>query len=103
MTGARTAADGASFHDLLMNATRDRLHQEQRRSAMEPSLALVDWLRAGGMAAVVSGAGPSVLSLEQVPASVRHDAQAAGWRVLTLPVATEGVRITRGRLAPRKG
>lgn len=103
MAGARTAADGASFHELLMNATRDRLHQEQRRSAMEPSLALVDWLRAGGMAAVVSGAGPSVLSLEQVPASVRHDAQAAGWRVLTLPVATEGVRITRGRLAPRKG
>lgn len=103
MTGVRTAADGVSFHELLMNATRDRLHQEQRRSAMEPSLALVDWLRAGGMAAVVSGAGPSVLSLEQVPASVRHDAQAAGWRVLTLPVATEGVRIIRGRLAPRKG
>ncbi len=104
LTGSQPrAADGASFHDLLMKATQDRLHQEQRRSAMEPSLALVDWLRAGGMAAVVSGAGPSVLSLEQVPASVRHDAQAAGWRVLTLLVATEGVRLTRGRLASQKG
>ena len=28
-----------------MEATRDRLHQEYRRSAMPQSLALVDWLR----------------------------------------------------------
>lgn len=99
LSGAHGSVGAASFHDLLMEATRDRLHQEQRRSSMEPSLALVDWLRAGGMAAVVSGAGPTVLSLEQVPASVRHGAEGAGWRVLTLPVATEGARITRGRLA----
>lgn len=101
LSGAHGAVGPRSFHDLLMEATRDRLHQEQRRGAMEPSLALVDWLRAGRMAAVVSGAGPTVLSLEQVPASVRHDAEGAGWRVLTLPVATEGARIVRGRLAAR--
>lgn len=99
LSGAHSNPGGSSFHELLMDATRDRLHQEQRRVAMESSLALVDWLRAGGMAAVVSGAGPTVLSLEQVPASVRHDAQGAGWKVLTLPVATEGARITRGRLS----
>ena len=32
------ASGGADLHALLMEATRDRLHQEQRRAAMEPSL-----------------------------------------------------------------
>ncbi|MCW2758928.1 MAG: homoserine kinase, partial [Nocardioidaceae bacterium] len=48
---------------LLMPATRDWLHQEYRRPAMPGSLALVDALRADGVAAVVSGAGPTVLAL----------------------------------------
>ena len=38
--------------------TRDLLHQDYRRPAMPASLALVDALRADGVAAVVSGAGP---------------------------------------------
>lgn len=99
LSGAHTSIGGSSFHELLMDATQDRLHHDYRRSTMESSVALVDWLRAGGMPAVISGAGPTVLCLEQVPAAVRHDAQGAGWRVLTLPVATVGARITRGRLA----
>ncbi|MDC4232843.1 homoserine kinase [Actinomyces sp. B33] len=103
LTGAARPAGPVSFHDLLMEATLDRLHQEQRRASMEPSLALVDWLRGAGMAAVVSGAGPTVVSLEAVPASVRRDAEAAGWRVLDAPVAASGVRITRGRLAGPTG
>ena len=87
------------MHCVLMEATRDRLHQEQRRSVMEPSLALVDWLRGAGYAAVVSGAGPTVLSLEAVGADVRREAAASGWRVLPLGVAATGVQITRGSLA----
>ena len=44
-------------------ATRDYLHQGYRRPAMPASLDLVDALRADGLAAVVSGAGPTVLVL----------------------------------------
>ena len=49
--------------DQLWRATRDYLHQDYRRPAMPASLALVDRLRADGLAAVVSGAGPTVLAL----------------------------------------
>lgn len=87
------------LHPLLMEATRDRLHQEYRRGAMPQSLALVDWLREAGLAAVVSGAGPTVLSLETVPEAVCADARQAGWTVHRLPVDPHGVRQTRGRLA----
>jgi homoserine kinase len=49
--------------DQLWRATRDYLHQDYRRPAMPASLDLVDQLRADGLAAVVSGAGPTVLAL----------------------------------------
>jgi homoserine kinase len=49
--------------DQLWRATRDLLHQEYRRPAMPASLELVDRLRADRHAAVISGAGPSVLAL----------------------------------------
>lgn len=49
--------------DQLWRATRDYLHQDYRRPAMPASLDLVDRLRADGLAAVVSGAGPTVLVL----------------------------------------
>ena len=52
--------------DLLYPATEDRLHQDYRASAMPATAALVKHLRAAGVPAVVSGAGPSVLAL--VPA-----------------------------------
>ncbi len=48
---------------LLMVATDDRLHQQQRRSAMPRSLDLVAALREAGIPATVSGAGPTVLAL----------------------------------------
>ena len=47
---------------LLLPATRDWLHQDYRRASMPDSLDLVDALRANGIAAVVSGAGPTVLA-----------------------------------------
>ena len=99
LSGNAQASGGVDLHSLLMEATRDRLHQEQRRAAMEPSLALVDWLRGAGFAAVVSGAGPTVLSLESVGADIRRDAAAAGWRVVPMGVAPQGVQITRGILS----
>ncbi len=52
---------------LLLEATRDLLHQEYRRSAMPRSYALMTELRAAGHAAVISGAGPSVLVLGREP------------------------------------
>jgi homoserine kinase len=49
--------------ELLFEATEDRLHQNYRASAMKDTDALLQKLRSKGYAAVVSGAGPSVLVL----------------------------------------
>lgn len=49
--------------DLLLAGTRDWLHQHYREPAMPGSLALMRRLRQEGYAAVISGAGPSVLVL----------------------------------------
>ena len=49
--------------ELLPEATRDWLHQAYRQPAMPSSYALLTRLRAEGWAAVISGAGPSVLVL----------------------------------------
>ena len=91
---------------LLLVATEDRLHQQQRRAAMPDSLALIDRLRAAGHAAVVSGAGPSVLVLSRRhPDDVEADPAAAvrvrevaqltppGWTVLPLAVDSGGARV----------
>ena len=48
---------------LLLPATREWLHQEARRGSFAASMQLVDLLRDRGHAAVISGAGPSVLVL----------------------------------------
>jgi homoserine kinase len=48
--------------DALLDASEDRLHQDYRAPAMPATHALVGLLRAAGVAAVVSGAGPSVLA-----------------------------------------
>lgn len=101
--------------DLLLPATEDRLHQEYRRAVMPDSLALVAALRRRGVAAVVSGAGPSVLALARrvdsgpngLPSTDADAAIAAafggvmaGWRVLPLPVDTAGALVERGTDAP---
>jgi homoserine kinase len=49
--------------DLLLAATEDWLHQPYRAQAMPESAGAVRRLRAEGIAAVVSGAGPTVLAL----------------------------------------
>ena len=88
----------------LLRATEDFLHQDYRRPAMPESLALVDRLRADGHAAVVSGAGPTVLVL-----TVERDLgplAACVPRRLALPtldVATEGVPVGCDRRADATG
>jgi homoserine kinase len=80
--------------DLLLPATEDRLHQAYRAPAMARSAALVARLRAAGIPAVISGAGPTVLALttaEQVEAAT---ARAGSWFV-ALPVGIDrrGARV----------
>ena len=82
---ANAASAGLLVHALttepayLLLATRDRLHQHYRASAMPESARLLDDLRAAGIAAVVSGAGPSVLALVTEPMELCPLA-AAGFR-----------------------
>lgn len=93
--------------DLLLPATQDLLHQRYRASVMPDSLALVDALRRQGVAAVVSGAGPTVLVLARRLGSSGDatDADAAiestfggamgGWRVLRPGIDLEGAQAVR--------
>jgi len=81
--------------DLLLPATEDRLHQAQRAPAMPATADLVSRLRADGLAAVVSGAGPSVLVLTDVEGSHRGrlGGSLPGWRVLPLRLARDGATL----------
>jgi homoserine kinase len=75
------------------------LHQRQRASAMPATVQLVEALRDRGLAAVVSGAGPTVLVLTSAD---RLDADAAalqsltpaGWRTRQLAVQRAGASAT---------
>lgn len=79
--------------DVLLAATEDRLHQDHRAPAMPESAALIARLRAAGLAAVVSGAGPTVLVMTP-PDRVDETVSAAppGWWAQRLAVDTDGVR-----------
>ena len=80
--------------DLLLEATDDRLHQQYRRPAYPRTGDLVAKLRAAGIAATVSGAGPTVLALTDA-ATAGDVAALAGARFTTtvLDVDTQGARI----------
>lgn len=73
----------------LLRATRDLLHQDHRRPAMPESLALVDRLRADGLPAFISGAGPSVLVLTDDTAALSARCP-TGWESLPLTVDSHG-------------
>ncbi len=80
---------------LLYAATKDLLHQQYRAAAMPATAALVAALRAGGVAAVVSGAGPSVLALGTRERAATVAAQAPpGWQALLLAVDEVGAQVT---------
>ncbi|MEJ6014296.1 homoserine kinase [Corynebacterium sp. H127] len=77
-------------HDpaLLFEATKDRLHQGYRAKALPVTTEWVERMRGEGLAAFVSGAGPTALALhtEAFPEKLRNEALAAGLRVLDLPI-----------------
>jgi homoserine kinase len=79
--------------ELLLTATADALHQEYRREVMPRTLRLVDELRAEGLPAVVSGAGPSVLVLCRPDDAARIAARdVRGFAAQRLAIDTEGIR-----------
>ena len=84
--------------ELLLAATEDRLHQNYRASAMPETSELISLLRAEGHPAVVSGAGPSVLVLEDDPVKRLKAVSLAEqkfpqWRALTLAVDVKGASV----------
>lgn len=84
-----------SAPELLLSATEDRLHQPYRRAAYPATAQLVDALRAAGVPAAVSGAGPSVMALPvggELPAGV----QTAGFSRFRWDVASEGAVVEWG-------
>jgi homoserine kinase len=94
-TGSRTALAVLAVTqrpELLFPATEDRLHQEYRRPAYPESAALVDALRAKGMPAVISGAGPTVLALT-TDGALPAGTDLHGFTVMPLPVDPSGVTI----------
>jgi homoserine kinase len=98
---ANAAAAGLLVHALttdpsyLLPATRDRLHQDYRASAMPDSARLVAELRAARVAAVISGAGPSVIALVTAPLDVSRWSR-PGFQMAELDVCTDGAKIRRG-------
>ena len=76
--------------DLLFPATEDRLHQGYRADAMPGTASLVAALRSVGVAAVVSGAGPSVLAFTEIPEDFHPGMQ---WRAETLGVDSAGALV----------
>jgi homoserine kinase len=85
--------------ELLLAATEDKLHQSYRASAMPETDSLIRMLREHDLAAVVSGAGPSILVLGSDPAQrlVASDLIAkhstTPWNCLLLAVDFRGATV----------
>ncbi|WP_166865259.1 MULTISPECIES: homoserine kinase [unclassified Salinibacterium] len=85
--------------ELLLAATEDKLHQNYRASAMPQTNALIQALRAEGLAAVVSGAGPSILVLGSDPSQRLRAAELiaehaeSNWECLMLAVDFRGATV----------
>jgi homoserine kinase len=85
--------------ELMLAATEDKLHQDYRAEAMPETLRLVRALRDAGFAAVVSGAGPSILVLADGPGRRLEAAElvTAGsdtpWEALMLAVDFKGATV----------
>jgi homoserine kinase len=103
--------------DTLLDATEDLLHQDYRAPAMPATHDLVRRLRAAGVPAVVSGAGPSVLAFlvtspgTSPPGAAAHGEVAGGdlekldstaretgsqWRISPLDIERHGASVTPG-------
>jgi homoserine kinase len=79
--------------DLLFLATEDFLHQSYRAEAMPESFALVQKLRGAGVAAFISGAGPTVLALHTADQREVEELKLAGGKAFEatpLEIASRG-------------
>ncbi|MDR6969902.1 homoserine kinase [Leifsonia shinshuensis] len=91
--------------ELLHAATEDKLHQSYRASAMPETDRLITLLRDNGFAAVVSGAGPSILVLGSDPgqrlaaARLVEEAAETRWQPLMLAVDFKGATVARQEAA----
>ena len=96
--------------DVLLDGTEDKLHQDYRAPAMPHTHELVTRLRAAGVPAVVSGAGPSALAfLTENPGQDdlrRLDSIAAetgiDWHISPLVVECQGASVTSGAPSARR-
>jgi homoserine kinase len=82
--------------DLLLTATEDFLHQSYRAEAMPESYALVQKLRGAGVAAFISGAGPTVLALHTADQREVEELKLAGGKAFTatpLEIASRGATL----------
>jgi homoserine kinase len=82
--------------DLLYVATEDFLHQQYRQDAMPASFALMTKLRAAGVAAFISGAGPTVLALhtsDQLETEQLSRAGGAKFEGRALEIASRGATL----------
>lgn len=98
--------------EYLLPATFDLLHQPYRAQSMAPSFELMTRLRERGFAALISGAGPTVLTLahgeaaadeaevaitditsDSRSASLSQHGSGVSWRVLKLRVPAEGAKV----------
>jgi homoserine kinase len=85
----------------LLDGTEDRLHQDYRAPAMPHSHSLVTRLRAAGVPAVVSGAGPSVLAFltgnsgQEAATALDSIAAETGidWHISPLAVERQGASV----------
>ena len=80
--------------DLLLEATEDLLHQNYRAEAMPKSMALVTKLRASGVPAMISVAGPSVLvlhTLDDLEVEAVIKVGAGAFTAQKLGISTHGV------------
>ena len=87
-----------SSPELLLAATEDKLHQNYRAAAMPETDQLIQLLRSNGHAAVVSGAGPSVLVLASDPAQRLRakelvEKKYPKWQPLLLAVDNKGATL----------
>jgi homoserine kinase len=81
--------------DVLWEATQDRLHQGYRAPGQPESSELLGRLRQAGLAAVISGAGPSVLVLAKSQSEVETARELAGsaWRGATPALDRQGAHL----------
>lgn len=78
----------------LLEATEDRLHQQARAAVYGDSVAVVESLRAQGVAAVISGAGPTVLAFApDAMDSVIAAHAPGGWQVRVVGPSAHGARV----------